>query len=112
MPVSVDTFLVTLMVAFAPNVDSNEPLLIGIGSDQQTEQERRAEQERSAAEGARDPGACRYFVDPEARRKCVVRTNRAASGSAEPSSSFPEGTIWIAPGEPPMPPKLPANTQR
>jgi hypothetical protein len=110
--VSVDTLLVTLMVALVPNVDSGGPLFVGIGSDQQTGQERRAEQERRAAEGARDPGACRYFVDPEARRKCVVRTNRAASGSAEPSSSFPEGTIWIAPEEPPMPPKLPPNTQR
>jgi hypothetical protein len=105
MPASVDTILFTLAVALTPAGERNERLFAGIGNDLQ------AQQEREAADGARDPGACRYFVDPEARRKCVVRTSRAGSGAAEPPPSFPEATIWIAPEEPRMPPRLPA-TQR
>ena len=105
MPASVDTLLFTLAVALTPAGERDDRILAGIANDQ------RIQQEREAAEGARDPGACRYFVDPEARRKCEVRTSRAASGAAEPPASYPEATIWIAPEEPRMPPRLPA-TQR
>ena len=101
VPATVDTLLIAVLTVLTPARDSNERMPAATQTEQQAQQERRA------AEGAKDPGACRYFVDPEARRKCEVRTSRAPSGAAEPSTSFPEGTIWLTPEEPRMPQRLP-----
>ena len=110
MPAAVDSLLVAILVVLTPEADpghANERLLSGVQTDQQAEQP-----EKPKVKPPQDPEACRYFVDPEARRKCAIRASRAGSGAAEPQQAFPEGLFWLAPREPPMPPRMPADTQR
>ena len=110
MPVAVDSVFVALLIALAPEPDAvaGAEHVAGLQAEPQQQQP-----DKPKAVPQRDPELCRYFVDPEARRKCVIRTdraNQAASGAAEPS--FPEGTFWLTPDEPPMPSRLPPNQQR
>ena len=107
MTAAVDSLFVALFIAMVPEPDMGMaamPQLAGLQTEPQ--------QAAKPMTDLRDPEACRYFVDPDARRKCVIRTNRAVSGAAEPSPSFPEGTIWLTPDEPRMPSKMPANSPR
>jgi hypothetical protein len=111
MPASVDSLLVALLVVLTPEADPGHGggrLLAGVQTEQQVEQPEKPK----TTKPPEDPEACRYFMDPEARRKCAIRAGRAASGSAEPQQSFPEGLFWLVPSEPPMPPRMPADTQR
>jgi hypothetical protein len=94
---SIDGLLVALLVVLAPDQDPNaERALDSLSADPQTQRQAPA-----------DAAACRMFVDIEARRKCTIRMSRpAASGTAEPTLSFPESVIWMAPAEPTMPYKF------
>ena len=95
MPMSIDGLLVALLVVLAPDQEPSGAL-DGLAFDPQAQRQAPA-----------DAAACRLFVDIEARRKCTIRMSRpAASGAAEPTLSFPETVIWIAPAEPTMPYKF------
>jgi hypothetical protein len=104
---SVESLFVALFIAMTPELDATAAAAQQVAGLQAEPQ---PQPEKPKAEPPRDPEACRYYVDPEARRKCAIRANRAASGAAEPS--FPEGTYWLTPEEPRMPPRLPPDIQR
>jgi len=110
---SVESLFVAFFIAIAPEPDAAPAALwvAGLEAEPQALPDKpKAQPERPKAQQPRDPEACRYYVDPEARRKCAIRADRAASGAAEPS--FPEGTYWLTPEEPRMPSRLPPNRQR
>ena len=103
MQITIDSLVVALLMALAPETEQGpgqDRTLDGLLSNP-------PEQRSSRQPGgvlANDPSACRYYADPEARRKCTVRTGRMAqSGAAEPAPSYPETVIWLAPLEPRMP---------
>jgi hypothetical protein len=110
MQISMDNLLVALFLALSPDQDqnsANESATALLHLDQQA---LRLRQQSTATENL---PACRIFADAEARRKCMIRTERAsASGAVEPRRSYPETVIWLAPVEPSMPFKLQSNTPR
>jgi hypothetical protein len=98
MQITIDSLVLALLVALSPEPDqnaANERMIDGAFTEP-----------RSARHGPLgplpDPSACSYFVDTEARRKCLIRTSRGArSGADEPLP--PESVIWVSPVEPRMP---------
>jgi hypothetical protein len=110
MQSSFDSLLVALFVALSPPEHDGQ-------AGQSTESFRRGFQQgyeglRLRADTQGEAAECRYFVDAVARGKCIVRTNRALSGTAETIPSFPDQTIWIAPPDPGMPLKYSPNAPR
>ena len=106
MQSSFDSLLIALLVVLAPEQDSRTG-------------ERLADSFQFAAPPLRrsiDPSdgapACRQFADAEARRKCMIRTGRSASGSAEVTANYPETLFWVTPADPEMPFKFGTNPQR
>ena len=110
MQMSIDGLLVALLVVLGPEqeaVTTNDRTLAGLAVNPQIQQEKRD------SGLATDASSCRYFADPEARRKCAIRTSRPAqSGAAERDPDYPENTIWLTPAEPAMPYKFHSNTPR
>ena len=110
MQMSIDGLLVALLVVLGPEqeaVAASDRTLAGLGVNPQVQQEKRD------SGLATDAAACRYFADPEARRKCAIRTSRPVqSGSTERNQDYPESVIWLTPAEPAMPYKFNSNTPR
>jgi hypothetical protein len=102
MQISVDNLMVALLIVLAPEPEQGVDRAI----DSLLTAESQAGQQNQLSGAAEDPSACRYFVDPDARRKCAIRTSRMptpAAGVAAPTSSHPETVIWLTPNEPRMP---------
>jgi hypothetical protein len=101
MQISIDNLLVALLMVLAPEQDQGAANDRVLDSLLTTEQRSDAPRVKAMAD---DPSVCRHFADPEARRKCTIRTSRMAlSGAAEPAGSYPETVIWLTPAEPRMP---------
>lgn len=110
MPTSLDSLLVALLVALGP-VEQEFPA--GAENDRSLDGFRQGYHQltvRPEQAGRSEGGACRYFIDAQARRNCEIRTTRALSGAAEPS--YPSQVIYLAPSEPGMPFKFPTSTFR
>ena len=101
MQISIDSFVVALLMALSPEPEPGAMADRMVDGALTPAPEQRQQQLNVLVQEA---AACGYFVDPEARRKCVVRTSRIVqSGAIEPGASFPETVIWLAPLEPRMP---------
>jgi hypothetical protein len=98
-----DSLLVALFVALAPVEQEAQPGLSAESFRQGFQQGYQGLNMRPDGVGTADAADCRYFVDDVARRHCIVRTERALSGTAEKAPPFPAGTVWIAPSDPEMP---------
>lgn len=98
-----DSLLVALFVALAPAEQEAQPSPSAESFRQGFHQGYEGLRMRPDGVGPGDAADCRYFVDDLARRHCVVRTERALSGSAEQAPPFPVETVWIAPSDPEMP---------
>jgi hypothetical protein len=107
-----DSLLVALFVALVPPEHEAPTSLLSDSFYQGFKQG--YEDLRLSGDAARkdDGSACRYFANPVARSNCIARISRAASGAADSGLTFPDHTIWIAPGDPGMPFKLPPNSSR
>lgn len=107
MQSAIDSLLVALLVALAPETDS-----LG-GERLNGSQFGLAPSERRARAGAAGEAVvCQQFADIEARRKCTIRTGRASSGAGGGNATYPETVIWMAPIDPGMPFKFKATPQR
>lgn len=97
MQITIDSLVLALLVALSPEPDQNGDRMID-----GTFTEPRSAQQGPLGAPPPDPSACGYFVDTEARRKCLIRTSRGArSGANEPRPT--ESVIWVTPLEPRMP---------
>lgn len=107
-----DSLLVALFVALSPADHDGRPSPSVESFRQGFDQGYEGLRLRPDARGQGEAADCRYFADAVARGNCVARTNRALSGTAETSKTFPDQTIWIAPEDPGMPFKYSPNTGR
>lgn len=106
MPSSVDGLLIALLVVLAPDRDGSTGERLADDFQFSPPPLRRS---IDPSDGAT---ACQQFADAEARRKCMIRTGRSASGSAEVTANYPETQFWVTPVDPGMPFKFRINPQR
>jgi hypothetical protein len=104
---SIDSLLIALFVALAPDQD----LPPGERPPDRALLAMPFEPSRSG-EMAPAAAACLQFADANARRNCEIRARRAGSGTAEPVTLHPETLFWVAPTQPDMPINFGANSRR
>lgn len=102
MQSAIDSLLVALLVALAPETESPGERLNGLSSFER----------RDRIGAVSEAVVCQQFADIEARRKCTIRAGRAASGTTGANATYPETVIWMAPIDPGMPFKFKATPQR